>query len=126
MQNEKDDADDQQYVEQAGGYMKCEKPKQPTNDQNCSNESQHDFFSLFPRAKLSPLYIRAQRPSPSTAEFLAELTCASQKEMSVHLETPHAQPLLLTARLAGPIQILRSRTIHPRRRGLDPASRTGL
>jgi len=49
------------------------------------------IFSLFPRAKLSPLYIRAQHPSPNSVGFLADLTCASQKEMSVHLETLHVQ-----------------------------------
>jgi hypothetical protein len=32
MRNQEDDADNQQYVEQTGGYVKCEKPKQPAND----------------------------------------------------------------------------------------------
>jgi len=46
--------------------MKCKKPKQPANDQNCGYESQHDFISLHLGAKLSPLYSRAQRPFLST------------------------------------------------------------
>jgi hypothetical protein len=32
MHNQEDDADNQQYMEQTGGYVKCEKPKQPAND----------------------------------------------------------------------------------------------
>jgi hypothetical protein len=39
MHNEKNEADDEQNVEQAGGYVKCEKPKQPTNDQDCCDKS---------------------------------------------------------------------------------------
>jgi hypothetical protein len=76
MQNQKNDADNEQNVEQTCGHVKCEKPKQPANDQNCRDKSQHDFISSQRRAKLSPLYIRAQRPSLSTMEFLADLTCA--------------------------------------------------
>src|SRR5580658_6508706 len=40
-------------------------------------------------------------------EFLADLTCASPEEMSVHLETMRVRPLHLIARLAGPAWILR-------------------
>jgi hypothetical protein len=67
--------------------MKCEKPKQPANDQNSCDNSQHDFFSLPIRARLSTLRSHARRPFPSTVEFLADLICASQEEMSVHLGT---------------------------------------
>jgi microcystin degradation protein MlrC len=67
--------------------VKCEKPEQPANDQNCCNDPQHDSISLELGAKLSSLYSRAQHRCLSTVERLADLACASQREMSVRLGT---------------------------------------
>ena len=68
--------------------MKCEEPKQPANDQNSRDNSQHNFFSLPTRARLSLLRSHARRPLLGIAESLADPTCAFQRETSVHLGTP--------------------------------------
>jgi hypothetical protein len=55
MQYEQDQADDQGRVNEGGGYVKCEKSKQPKNNQNCSDYPKHVFISLFPGAKTCAL-----------------------------------------------------------------------
>jgi hypothetical protein len=45
MENEQDQADDQQDVNEAGTNVKCEKAKQPENNQNQGNKSEHRFVS---------------------------------------------------------------------------------
>jgi hypothetical protein len=114
MQNEENDPDDKNYVNQTAGNVKCKKAKQPTNNQNSCDKSQHDFVSLFPRANPSPLYIRAQRPSPVSVEFLADLTCASQIEMSVHLGTVRVWRLPATRRGGFKVQQARPLQTAPR------------
>jgi hypothetical protein len=51
VQHQQDQADNQRDVNESGGYMKCEKPKQPEHNQNCSDYPKHVFISLFPGAK---------------------------------------------------------------------------
>jgi hypothetical protein len=33
-------------VNESAGYVKCEKPKQPKNNQDCGDDSEHVFISL--------------------------------------------------------------------------------
>jgi len=44
MHRKHDEAHDERNVNQAAGYVKREKPKQPKNNQNCSEYPQHDLF----------------------------------------------------------------------------------
>jgi hypothetical protein len=46
MQHEQYQADNQSRVNESGGYVKCEKSKQPKNNQNCSNYPKHVFHLL--------------------------------------------------------------------------------
>lgn len=66
--------------------MKCEKPEQPTNDQDCSDKSQHKFISLHLGAKMRVCKI-AHSAQSQVRESVAGLACAWQREMSVHLGT---------------------------------------
>jgi hypothetical protein len=45
MENEQDQADNQQDVDEAGAHVKCEKAKQPENNQNQGDKSEHSFVS---------------------------------------------------------------------------------
>jgi hypothetical protein len=45
MENEQDQADNQQDVDEAGTNVKCEKAKQPENNQNQGDQSEHGFVS---------------------------------------------------------------------------------
>jgi hypothetical protein len=45
MENEHDQTDDQQDVDQAGANVKCEKAKQPENNQNQGDKSEHRLVS---------------------------------------------------------------------------------
>jgi hypothetical protein len=40
-------------VDEACRYVKCEKSKQPKNNQNCGDYPKHVFFSLLLRARTS-------------------------------------------------------------------------
>jgi hypothetical protein len=53
MQQEQDQTDDQDNVDEAGGYMKCEKSEQPKHDENRSDYPKHFFISLPPGAGTS-------------------------------------------------------------------------
>ena len=46
MQNEKDQTHDQKDVDESRAYVKCQKPKQPENNQNHRDYSKHVFVSL--------------------------------------------------------------------------------
>jgi hypothetical protein len=46
MKDEKDQAHDQRDVNDTGGHMKREKPKQPENDQDHGDKPKHGFISL--------------------------------------------------------------------------------
>jgi hypothetical protein len=41
MQHEQDQTHNQDDVNETSGYVKCEKPKQPENDQNCGDYPKH-------------------------------------------------------------------------------------
>jgi len=43
MENKHDQSDDQQDVDEAGANVKCEKAKQPENNQNQCDKSEHRF-----------------------------------------------------------------------------------
>jgi hypothetical protein len=45
MENEHDQANDQQNVDEARAYVKCQKAEQPQNNQNQSDKSKHVFVS---------------------------------------------------------------------------------
>ena len=45
MENQQDQADNQQDVDEAGANVKCEKAKQPENNQNQGDKSEHSFVS---------------------------------------------------------------------------------
>jgi len=45
MENKHDQSDDQQDVDEAGANVKCEKSKQPENNQNQGDESEHSLAS---------------------------------------------------------------------------------
>jgi hypothetical protein len=45
MENKHDQSDDQQDVNEAGANVKCEEAKQPKNDQNQGDKSEHSFAS---------------------------------------------------------------------------------
>jgi len=45
MENKHDQSDDQQDVNEAGANVKCEKAKQPENNQNQGDKSEHSFAS---------------------------------------------------------------------------------
>jgi hypothetical protein len=51
VQHKQDQADNQRHVNESGGYVKCEKPKQPENNENCSDYPKHLFISMFLCAK---------------------------------------------------------------------------
>jgi hypothetical protein len=42
-------------VDETGGYVKCEKSKQPKNNQSCGDYPKHVFFSLLLRARTSAI-----------------------------------------------------------------------
>jgi hypothetical protein len=46
MQHEQDQTHNQDDVNETGGYVKCEKPKQPENDQNCSDYPKHVYLRV--------------------------------------------------------------------------------
>jgi hypothetical protein len=48
MQQEQDQGDDQDNVDETGGYVKCEKAEQPENDEDCCDYPKHVFISLLP------------------------------------------------------------------------------
>jgi len=45
MENKHDQSDDQQDVNEAGANVKCEKAKQPENNQNQGDKSEHSLAS---------------------------------------------------------------------------------
>jgi hypothetical protein len=45
MHHKQYQAHNQGNVNKRGGYVKCEEPKQPENDQNCGDYPQHFFIS---------------------------------------------------------------------------------
>jgi hypothetical protein len=45
MENKHDQSDDQQDVDEAGPNVKCEKARQPENNQNQGDKSEHGFTS---------------------------------------------------------------------------------
>jgi hypothetical protein len=51
MQHEQNQTDNQSNVNESTSHVKCEKPKQPKNDQDCGDYSKHVFISLFPIEK---------------------------------------------------------------------------
>jgi hypothetical protein len=60
MENEHDQSDDQQDVDEAGANVKCEKAKQPENNQNQGDKSEHSFASSSKGERF-----RESRSSPS-------------------------------------------------------------
>jgi hypothetical protein len=48
MQHQQDQTDDQHNVDEAGGYVKCEKSEQPENDEDRGDYPKHFFISLPP------------------------------------------------------------------------------
>jgi hypothetical protein len=42
-------------VNESGGYVKCEKSKQPKNNQNCGDYPKHVFITLLLSAKTSAI-----------------------------------------------------------------------
>jgi hypothetical protein len=42
-------------VDESAGYVKCEKPKQPKNDQDCSNYPKHVVISLLLSARTAAI-----------------------------------------------------------------------
>jgi hypothetical protein len=55
MQHEQNQTHNQGNVNEGAGHVKCEKPKQPKNDQDCGDYSKHVFISLFPIEKRSAM-----------------------------------------------------------------------
>jgi hypothetical protein len=55
MQHKQYQAYNQGNVNESGGYVKCEKPKQPKNDQNCSDYPKHVFISFLSSARTSAI-----------------------------------------------------------------------
>jgi hypothetical protein len=55
MEHEQYQAYNQDNVNESGSYVKCEKSKQPENDQNCGNYPKHVFSSLCPNASKSAI-----------------------------------------------------------------------
>jgi hypothetical protein len=55
MQQEQNQADHQDDVDQACGYVKREKPKQPENDEDCGDYPKHVFISWLPGAGTSAM-----------------------------------------------------------------------
>jgi hypothetical protein len=53
MQQEQDQTDDQDNVDEACGYVKCEKSEQPENDEDRGDYAKHFFISLHPDAGTS-------------------------------------------------------------------------
>jgi hypothetical protein len=51
MQHEQYQPYHQCNVNERAGYVKCEKPKQPKNDQDCSDYPKHIVISLFLSAR---------------------------------------------------------------------------
>jgi hypothetical protein len=51
MENKHDQSDHQQDVDEAGANVKCEKAKQPENNQNQGNKSEHSFAPQGGRGK---------------------------------------------------------------------------
>jgi len=45
MQHKQYQPHDQGNMNERGGYVKCEEPKQPKNDQNCGDYPKHLFIS---------------------------------------------------------------------------------
>jgi hypothetical protein len=67
MQHKQDQTYDQRDVNECGGYMKCEKPEQPKNDQDCGNYPKHILISLFLRGPIedrAPATERLDRAEP--------------------------------------------------------------
>jgi hypothetical protein len=55
MQQEQYQAHNQGHVNESGGYVKCEKSKQPENKQNCGDYPKHVFISLLLCPKTSAI-----------------------------------------------------------------------
>src|SRR4029077_903078 len=64
VQHKQDQADDQGRVNEGGGYVKCEKSKQPKNNQNCSDYPKHVLLSLLLTARISTISFRRTAHMP--------------------------------------------------------------
>jgi hypothetical protein len=55
MQHEQYQAYHQGNVDEGAGYVKCEKPKQPKNDQDCGDYPKHVVISLLLNARTAAI-----------------------------------------------------------------------
>jgi hypothetical protein len=55
MQHKQYQSHNQDNVNESCCYVKCEKTKQPKNDQNCGEYPKHVFISLFSGARTSAI-----------------------------------------------------------------------
>jgi hypothetical protein len=87
MHRKHDRAHDERNVNQTGGYVKREKPKQPENNQDCSENRQHVFLSFFVLARNSSIRRSRHALMPlSVRETSSQGTCYEQRRrMSVHM-----------------------------------------
>jgi hypothetical protein len=69
MEYEQDHTDDQHDVNETGCYVKCEKPKQPENDQNGGDYPKHVLTSSFLREPVEDRARAMTRLEPAERKY---------------------------------------------------------